>query len=75
MYKIIKVISGSNNKITKIIGKIYETIITAGVFYAKNIEVAETAKAIENAQRDINIAFVNEVSLLCQKYYFRIIPE
>ena len=65
--KIIKVISGSNNKITKIIGKIYETIITAGVFYAKNIEVAETAKAIENAQRDINIAFVNEVSLLCQK--------
>ena len=65
--KIIKVISGSNNKITKIIGKIYETIITAGIFYAKSIEVAETAKAIENAQRDINIAFVNEVSLLCQK--------
>ena len=65
--KIIKVISGSNNKITKIIGKIYETIITAGVFYAKSIEVAETAKAIENAQRDINIAFINEVSLLCQK--------
>ena len=65
--KIIKVISGSNNKITKTIGKIYETIITAGVFYAKSIEVAETAKAIENAQRDINIAFVNEVSLLCQK--------
>ena len=54
-------------KITKIIGKIYETIITAGVFYAKNIEVAETAKAIENAQRDINIAFVNEVAPLCQK--------
>ena len=65
--KIIKVISGSNNKITKTIGKIYETIITAGVFYAKSIEVAETAKAIENAQRDINIAFVNEVSLLCQR--------
>ena len=65
--KIIKVVSGSDKRITKIIGKIYETIITAGVFYAKSIEVAETAKAIENAQRDINIAFVNEVSLLCQK--------
>ena len=65
--KIIKVVSGSNDKITKTIGKIYNKIIKAGIFYAKSIEVAETAKAIENAQRDINIAFVNEISLLCQK--------
>ena len=65
--KIIKVVSGSNKEITKIIGKIYKTIIKAGVFYAKSIEVAETAKAIENAQRDINIAFINEIALLCQK--------
>jgi UDP-N-acetyl-D-glucosamine/UDP-N-acetyl-D-galactosamine dehydrogenase len=65
--KIVKVVSGSNKEITKIIGKIYESIITAGVFYAKSIEVAETAKAIENAQRDINIAFINEIALLCQK--------
>ena len=65
--KIIKVVSGSNDKITKTIGKIYSKIIKAGIFYAKSIEVAETAKAIENAQRDINIAFVNEISLLCQK--------
>jgi len=65
--KIIKVVSGSNQEITEIIGKIYNTIIKAGVFYAKSIEVAEMAKAIENAQRDINIAFVNEISLLCQK--------
>ncbi len=65
--KITKVVSGSNAKMTKVIGNIYNTIIKAGVFYAKSIEVAETAKAIENAQRDINIAFVNEIALLCQK--------
>jgi UDP-N-acetyl-D-glucosamine/UDP-N-acetyl-D-galactosamine dehydrogenase len=65
--KITKVVSGSSVEITKVIGKIYNTIIKAGVFYAKSIEVAETAKAIENAQRDINIAFVNEIALLCQK--------
>ena len=64
---IVKVVSGSTEKITKTIGKIYNTIIKAGVFYAKSIEVAETAKAIENAQRDINIAFINEISLLCGK--------
>jgi len=65
--KITKVVSGSNIEISKIIGDIYKTIIKAGVFYAKSIEIAETAKAIENAQRDINIAFVNEIALLCQK--------
>ncbi len=65
--KIVKVVSGSDNKITKIIGEVYKKIIKAGVFYASSIEVAETAKAIENAQRDINIAFINEISLLCQK--------
>jgi UDP-N-acetyl-D-glucosamine/UDP-N-acetyl-D-galactosamine dehydrogenase len=65
--KIIKVVAGSNAEITKVIGNIYNSIIKAGVFYAKSIEVAETAKAIENAQRDINIAFVNEIALLCQK--------
>jgi len=65
--KVVKVVSGSNTNITKIIGKIYSKIVKAGVFYATSIEVAETAKAIENAQRDINIAFINEISLLCQK--------
>jgi len=65
--KITKVVSGSTNKITKVVGSIYESSISAGVFYAKNIRVAETAKAIENAQRDINIAFINEIALLCQK--------
>ena len=65
--KITKVVSGSNVEILKVIGGIYNTIIKAGVFYAKSIEIAETAKAIENAQRDINIAFVNEIALLCQR--------
>ena len=65
--KITKVVSGSNIEILKVIGDIYKTIIKAGVFYAKSIQIAETAKAIENAQRDINIAFVNEIALLCQK--------
>ena len=65
--KITKVVSGSNDEIASIVGKIYKKVIKAGVFQAKSIEVAETAKAIENAQRDINIAFVNEIALLCQK--------
>ena len=65
--KIIKVVSGSNEATASIVGKIYKNIIKAGVFYATSIEVAETAKAIENAQRDINIAFINEIALLCKK--------
>ncbi len=65
--KITKVVSGSNDLVAAIIGKIYKKIIKAGIFHAKSIEVAETAKAIENAQRDINIAFINEIALLCQK--------
>ena len=65
--KITKVVSGSDTKTANIIGKIYNKIIKAGIFHAKSIEVAETAKAIENAQRDINIAFINEIALLCQK--------
>ena len=64
--KITKVVAGSNKEITKIIGKIYESIIHKGVHYAQSIKIAEMAKAIENAQRDINIAFINEVAMLCQ---------
>ena len=65
--KITKVVSGSNSATVSIISNIYKKIIKAGVFHASSIEVAETAKAIENAQRDINIAFINEIALLCQK--------
>ncbi|MCF6351351.1 MAG: nucleotide sugar dehydrogenase [Flavobacteriaceae bacterium] len=60
--KIVKVTSGSTLEISKKIDTIYKSIITAGTYLAPSIKVAEAAKVIENAQRDINIAFVNELS-------------
>lgn len=62
--KIIKVTSGSCDKSSKYIANLYKSIIKAGVYEAKSIKVAEAAKVIENAQRDINIAFMNELSLI-----------
>ncbi len=59
-----KVIAADNKKTLNKISKIYKKIIKAGVHKAPNIKVAETSKAIENAQRDINIAFVNEVVMI-----------
>ena len=50
-----------------IINELYSSIIEAGTYVAPNIKVAEAAKAIENAQRDINIAFVNELALIFDK--------
>ena len=60
--KILKVTSGSTPEIAKIIDDIYKTIIVAGTHLAPCIKVAEAAKVIENSQRDVNIAFVNELS-------------
>lgn len=60
--KIKKVTSGSSPKAAKEINALYENIITAGTFSATSIKVAEAAKVIENSQRDLNIAFVNELS-------------
>jgi UDP-N-acetyl-D-galactosamine dehydrogenase len=60
--KILKVTSGSTPEIADFIDGIYKTIITAGTHKASSIKVAEAAKVIENSQRDINIAFVNELS-------------
>lgn len=60
--KIRKVTSGSTPKIANEIDALYSSIITAGTFKASSIRVAESAKVIENAQRDINIAFVNELA-------------
>ena len=62
---IIKIVSGQNEHITKKVADLYSAIITAGVHIAPSIQVAEMAKAIENAQRDLNIAFMNEVAILC----------
>ena len=59
---IVKVVSGSNPKISQVINDVYKQIISAGTHLASSIKVAEAAKVIENAQRDINIAFVNELS-------------
>jgi UDP-N-acetyl-D-glucosamine/UDP-N-acetyl-D-galactosamine dehydrogenase len=60
--KIIKVTSGSTPEIAEFVDQLYKSIILAGTHKASSIKVAEAAKVIENAQRDINIAFVNELS-------------
>ncbi len=60
--KILKVTSGSTPEIATIVDELYRSVITAGTHKAPSIKVAEAAKVIENAQRDINIAFVNELS-------------
>lgn len=60
--KIKKVTSGSTPQIAKYIDEVYKNIIEAGTFMASSIKVAEAAKVIENSQRDINIAFVNELA-------------
>ncbi len=60
--KIKKVTSGSTPEIAEEIDQLYKSVITAGTYKASSIKVAEAAKVIENAQRDINIAFVNELS-------------
>ncbi len=60
--KILKVTSGSTPEIAEIVDQLYKSVITAGTHKASSIKVAEAAKVIENSQRDINIAFVNELS-------------
>lgn len=62
--KIKKVTSGSTIQVANLVDKLYSTIITAGTHKAPSIKVAEASKAIENAQRDINISFVNELALI-----------
>lgn len=60
--KILKITSGSTPEIAEFVDQLYRTVITAGTHKASSIKVAEAAKVIENSQRDINIAFVNELS-------------
>lgn len=62
--KILKVTSGSTPKIAKEINQLYKEIITAGTHLASSIEVAEASKVIENTQRDVNIALINELALI-----------
>ena len=65
--RITKVLAGQNAAVTKVLSEIYGTMTSGGVFAARDIRTAEAAKVIENAQRDINIAFVNEVATIFQK--------
>lgn len=61
---IVKIVSGIDEETLETIAQLYELVIDAGVYKAESIKVAESAKVIENAQRDINIAFMNEISML-----------
>jgi UDP-N-acetyl-D-galactosamine dehydrogenase len=65
--KIMKVTSGSTPEIAEVVDQLYKSIITAGTYKAQSLKVAEAAKVIENCQRDINIAFINELSLIFEK--------
>jgi UDP-N-acetyl-D-galactosamine dehydrogenase len=65
--KIIKVTSGSTPEVATIVDNLYASIITAGTHKASSMKVAEASKSIENAQRDINISFVNELALIFDK--------
>lgn len=62
--KIIKVVSGDEESTLKVVGDLYESIITVGVHRASSIKVAEAAKVIENTQRDLNIALMNELAII-----------
>ena len=62
--KITKVVAGQSPEVTDALSDLYGTITSGGIFKAKDIKTAEAAKVIENAQRDINIAFINEVSMI-----------
>jgi len=65
--KILKVTAGSTPEIAKKVDELYKSVITAGTHLAPSIKVAEAAKVIENSQRDINIAFVNELAIIFNK--------
>ena len=65
--KILKITSGSNPQISKKIDDVYSQVIEAGTYLAPSIKVAEAAKVIENSQRDINIAFANELAIIFNK--------
>lgn len=64
---IVKIVSGMDEESLETIAKVYELVVDAGVYRAESIKVAEAAKVIENSQRDINIAFMNELSIIFNK--------
>lgn len=62
-----KIVSGMDEETLDVVAKVYELVVEAGVYRAESIKVAESAKVIENSQRDINIAFMNELSIIFNK--------
>ena len=62
-----KIVSGIDNETLENVAKLYESVLKNGVYKAKSIKVAEAAKVIENSQRDVNIAFANEIAIMCHK--------
>ena len=65
--RIVKVVAGENDEVTERLAYLYGRVTSAGVFRARSIKAAEAAKVIENAQRDINIAFMNEITQIFSK--------
>ena len=64
---ITKIVSGMDEETLDLVAKVYELVVEAGVYRAESIKIAEAAKVIENSQRDINIAFMNELSIIFNK--------
>lgn len=64
---IVKIVSGMDDETLETVAKVYEMVVEAGVHRAESIKVAEAAKVIENSQRDVNIAFMNELSIIFNK--------
>ncbi len=69
--RIVKVVSGQDEESLQTIARVYGAVISAGIHKASSIKVAETAKVIENTQRDINIALMNELAIICEKVGIR----
>ena len=69
--KIVKVVSGDDPETLDRVARVYETVVTAGVFRAASIKVAEAAKVIENTQRDLNIALMNELAIIFDRIGIR----
>ena len=65
--KIVKVVAAQSEEALERVAWLYEQVIEAGVHRAPNIKVAEASKVIENTQRDLNIALMNELALICQR--------
>jgi UDP-N-acetyl-D-glucosamine/UDP-N-acetyl-D-galactosamine dehydrogenase len=67
LQSIVKVVAGQTPQVLETLAELYGSVVEAGIHRAPNIKVAEMAKAIENAQRDLNIGYVNEIAMLCGK--------